>query len=466
MQFPDTFLWGGSVAANQCEGAYDRDGKGLSIQDIMPRGVHGAPTEGPTPDNLKLDAIDFYDRYEEDIRLFADMGFKAFRTSIAWSRIFPNGDDETPNEAGLRFYDKLFDTCHKYGIEPVITLSHYETPLHLAKAYDGWKSRELIGFFERYARSVFTRYKDKVRYWITFNEINSVLQSPLISGGILTPKDQLSEQDLYQAIHHEFVASALVTKIGHEIDPDFKIGCMVLSMPIYPLTAKPDDVIAAMEESHRNDAFLDLHCRGVYPGYLKRYFKEHGIVLDITDEDRAILQNTVDFIGFSYYASTCATAQPDDGEGAADLFRGVANPYLPKSAWGWQIDPQGLRYILNSYYDRWQKPLFIVENGLGAVDTLVDDGQGGKTVHDDYRINYLRQHLAQVGEALLDGIPVMGYLIWGCIDLVSASTAQMSKRYGLIYVDRNDDGSGTLERYRKDSFYWYKDVIASKGEIL
>ena len=465
MAFPKHFLWGGAVAANQCEGAYNEDGKGLDIQDIMPRGIAAPPTGEPTEDNLKLRGIDFYHRYREDIALFAEMGFRVFRTSIAWSRIFPNGDDAEPNEAGLRFYDDLFDACRKHGMEPLVTLSHYETPLHLAKAYNGWMNGKLIGFYEKYVRTVFTRYRDKVKYWLTFNEINSVLHEPLLSGGILTPKQALSMQDLYQACHHEFVASALATRIGHEIIPDAKIGCMILAMPTYPLTPAPDDMIAVMQAEHCNDFFGDMHVRGVYPGYMKRYFRENGIVLRTTEEElRLLREHTVDFVSFSYYVSICEGHGGTEGGG--NILGGKKNPYLRESEWGWQIDPQGLRYVMNRFYDRWQKPLFIVENGLGAKDTLVDDGAGGYTVYDDYRISYLNDHLIAVEEAIADGVETWGYTTWGCIDLVSASTAQMSKRYGFIYVDRNDDGSGTLARWRKKSFYWYRDVIASNGGSL
>ena len=290
MRFPEGFLWGGAVAANQCEGAYNEDGKGLSIQDIMPNGISGPITKEPTKDNLKLVGNDFYHRYKEDIKFMAEMGFKVFRTSIAWSRIFPNGDDEQPNEKGLQFYDDLFDECNKYGIEPLVTISHYETPLHLTLKYNGWVNRELITFYERYVRVIFDRYKEKVKYWLTFNEINSVLSTPLMSGGIYTEKEKLSKQDLYQAVHHELVASALATKIAHEMMPDAKVGCMVLSMPVYPLTASPDDVIAAMQAEHMNDLFADVHARGYYPGYIKRYFKENNIELQIEKEDMEIMK--------------------------------------------------------------------------------------------------------------------------------------------------------------------------------
>ena len=416
---------------------------------------------------MKLVGIDFYHRYKEDIKLFAEMGFKTFRLSIAWSRIFPNGDDAQPNEAGLQFYDNVFDELAKYGIEPLVTISHYETPLHLAKKYDGWVSRDLIGFYENYVRTIFTRYKDKVKYWLTFNEINSVLHAPFMSGGIYTDKSKLTKQDLYQAVHHELVASALAVKVGHEINPNFQIGCMVLSMPTYPLSPNPDDIIAVMKAEHMNYFFSDVHVRGEYPGYMKRYFRENNIEIQFAEGDEEILKHTVDFISFSYYMSVCETADESKKvKGAGNIMGGVPNPTLKASEWGWQIDPQGLRYVLNQFWDRYQKPLFIVENGLGAVDELIEDENGNKTVNDDYRINYLNDHLVQVGEAIEDGVDVMGYTSWGCIDLVSASTAELKKRYGYIYVDRHDDGSGTLERYKKKSFYWYKEVIATNGESL
>lgn len=466
MTFPANFLWGGAVAANQCEGAYDEDGKGWSTQDLAPKGVVGAITDHPTEDNLKLKGIDFYHRYREDIAMFAEMGFSVFRFSIAWSRIFPNGDEETPNEAGLAFYDQLIDECRRHGMEPLVTLSHYETPYHLAKTYDGWCSRKMIGFFKRYVNTVMERCKGKVHYWLTFNEINSILHNPYLSGGILTPKEQLSKSDLYQAIHHELVASALVTKMAHEIDPDNKVGCMVIGIPSYPLTPNPDDVIANMEQDRHNLYFIDVQARGAYPKYLNRYFKENGIQIQMEEGDEEILKNSVDFISFSYYMSTCGCADPDaHPQAAGNIIPGVANPYLRSSQWGWQIDPKGLRYLLNQFYDRYQKPLFIVENGLGARDELIEK-DGVLTVEDDYRIEYMREHLLQVEEAIEDGVEVLGYTSWGCIDLVSASTAQMSKRYGFIYVDRNDDGSGTMARYRKKSFYWYRDVIASNGASL
>lgn len=465
-KFPNDFLWGGAVAANQCEGAYLEDGKGLSVQDVTRKGWHEAPTEEPMEDNLKLVGIDFYHRYKEDIRLFAEMGFKVFRLSIAWARIFPQGDEQEPNEAGLAFYDAVFDECLKYGIEPLVTLSHYETPLHLTRTYDGWRNRKMIDFFEHYTRTVFNRYKDKVKYWLTFNEINSITHVPFLSGGINTPKEELTQQDIYQAIHHELVASSRAVQACHELIPEAQIGCMILGVPVYPLTPKPEDVLKALATERENFFFSDVQVRGYYPSYAKRMFKENDIELDIHPQDLADLKNTVDFISFSYYMSVCESADPTKEAGEGNIIGGIPNPYLKASEWGWQIDPEGLRYYLNILYDRYQKPVFIVENGLGAVDELVTLENGEKTVIDDYRIDYMNDHLVQVEEAIEDGVPVMGYTSWGCIDLVSFTTAEIKKRYGMIYVDRNSDGTGTLERYKKKSFAWYKEVIASNGDSL
>ncbi|MFB1050653.1 glycoside hydrolase family 1 protein [Paraliobacillus sp. JSM ZJ581] len=464
--FPDNFLWGGAIAANQAEGAYTEGGKGLSVQDVTRKGWLEKPQEFPTEDNLKLKGIDFYHRYKEDIKLFAEMGFKVFRLSISWPRIFPNGDENTPNEDGLKFYDDVFDTCLKYGIEPLVTLSHYETPLHLTKKYDGWRNRKVIDFFEKYVEVVFKRYKNKVKYWLTFNEINSITHVPFLSGGINTRKTELTKKDIYQAIHHELVASARAVKKCHEMIPNAQIGCMILGIPVYPLTPKPKDVWKSIESERENYYFSDIQVRGYYPSYTKRFFKENDIELEITEQDRIDLKNTVDFVSFSYYMSVCASTDPTKKSGKGNIIGGIPNPYLESSEWGWQIDPLGLRIYLNELYDRYQKPLFIVENGLGAIDTLVTLEDGTKTVIDDYRINYMNDHLVQVSEAIEDGVDIMGYTSWGCIDLVSFTTAEIKKRYGFIYVDRNDDGSGTMERYKKKSFEWYKKVIETNGDSL
>ncbi|ELQ6126444.1 glycoside hydrolase family 1 protein [Cronobacter dublinensis] len=459
--FPDGFLWGGAIAANQVEGAYLTDGKGLSTSDVQPQGILGPVVERvPGDSGIKDVAIDFYHRYPEDIALFAEMGFSCLRVSIAWTRIFPNGDEREPNEAGLAFYDRLFDELAAHNITPLVTLSHYEMPWGLVTQYGGWGNRETIAFFERYARTVFTRYQHKVKRWLTFNEINMSLHAPMTGVGL--PEDS-SQAQIYQAIHHQLVASALAVKACHEIIPDAKIGNMLLGGLMYPLSCKPDDVFAALQENRTWQFFGDVQCRGAYPGYMLRWFRDNHITLNITDEDRAALRATVDFISFSYYMTGCVTTDEALNQQArGNILNMVPNPHLQSSEWGWQIDPVGLRTLLNVLWDRYQKPLFIVENGLGAKDRVEADG----SINDDYRIDYLNDHLVQVREAIDDGVEVMGYTSWGPIDLVSASKAELSKRYGFIYVDRHDDGSGTLARRRKKSFAWYKEVIASNGASL
>ncbi len=428
---------------------------------MQPEGILGPVVERvPGDSGIKDVAIDFYHRYPDDIALFAEMGFSCLRVSIGWTRIFPNGDEQEPNEAGLAFYDKLFDELAAHNITPLVTLSHYEMPWGLVTQYGGWGNRETIGFFERYARTVFTRYRNKVKLWLTFNEINMSLHAPMTGVGL---PEESTQAQIYQAIHHQLVASALAVKACHEIIPDAKIGNMLLGGLMYPLTCKPDDVFAALQENRTWQFFGDIQCRGAYPGYMLRYFRDNGISLTITEEDRAALRSTVDFISFSYYMTGCVTTDEALNQQArGNILNMVPNPHLQSSEWGWQIDPVGLRTLLNVLWDRYQKPLFIVENGLGAKDRVEEDG----TINDDYRINYLNDHLVQVREAIEDGVEVMGYTSWGPIDLVSASKAELSKRYGFIYVDRHDDGSGTLARSRKKSFYWYKDVIASNGGSL
>nr|WP_314522850.1 family 1 glycosylhydrolase [uncultured Lelliottia sp.] len=459
--FPNTFLWGGAVAANQVEGAYLEDGKGLSTSDVQPKGVFGPVVERVAGDSgIKDVAIDFYHRYPDDIKLFAEMGFSCLRVSIAWTRIFPNGDEQQPNEAGLAFYDKLFDELAAHNITPLVTLSHYEMPWGLVKQYGGWGSRQVIGFFERYARTVFTRYKEKVKLWLTFNEINMSLHAPMTGVGL---PETSSKAEVYQAIHHQLVASALAVNACHEIVPEGKIGNMLLGGLVYPLTCKPDDVLEALQENRAWQFFGDVQCRGAYPGYMLRFFRDNGIQLDVTDADREALKSTVDFISFSYYMTGCVTTDEELNQQArGNILSMVPNPHLASSEWGWQIDPVGLRTLLNVLWDRYQKPLFIVENGLGAKDK--PDAKG--VLQDDSRIAYMNDHLVQVREAMEDGVEVMGYTSWGPIDLVSASKAELSKRYGFIYVDRDDSGNGTLARSRKKSFYWYKEVISTKGASL
>ncbi|MGV7115924.1 glycoside hydrolase family 1 protein [Paenibacillus kyungheensis] len=476
--FPQGFLWGGATAANQLEGGYDQGGKGLSTSDMLTAGTHTTSRRITTELDPALnypshEAIDYFHRYKEDIALFGEMGFKVFRMSIAWSRIFPNGDDLEPNEEGLQFYDQVFAELKKHNIEPLVTISHYEAPFALAQKYNGWSDRRLIEFYTRYCETLFTRYKDTVKYWLTFNEINiltlpfgTFLAGAMIpeGNGELVDTSQDDPQARYQALHHQFVASAQAVKLGHQINPDFKIGCMIAYMCSYPLTSNPEDVILAQQKDNlTNFLCSDVQVRGAYPGFAKRYFADHGIELVIEPEDEQTLkEGCVDYYTFSYYSSTCVSADPDQEQVGGNLSMGLKNPYLKASDWGWQIDPQGLRWSLNNIYNRYQIPLMLVENGLGAVDEVQTDG----SIHDDYRIEYLKQHVVAMQEAIADGVDLIGYTPWGCIDLVSAGTGEMKKRYGFIYVDKDNDGKGTLDRSRKDSFFWYQKVIESNGAVL
>ena len=421
MGFPKDFLWGGALAANQCEGAYLEDGKGLSQQDVMPKGVRGPVTEEPEPDNLKLIATDFYHRYQEDIALLAKMGFRVFRFSIAWSRIYPRGDEKKPNEKGLVFYDKVIDECLRYGIQPLITLSHYEMPLHLCRTYDGFRSRKVIDFYVTYVRTVMERYHDRVKYWLTFNEINVTLISPLLGAGIMTPKDKLPMKERFQAAHHQLVASAWATKIAREIDPSVKIGCMAASAPRYPMTCGPEDMMAMVTSQQELDYFIHVHCTGTYPYYAKRMWREHGVELQIEEGDWEILKNTVDFVSFSYYSSKVVAADESKYEMAnGNIMRGLKNPYVPYSDYNYPIDPEGLRYILNYLFDHFHKPLFVAENGIGAREKLVENN-GKMTVMDDYRIDFHREHIAAMERAIEDGVVVWGYTTWAPIEIGRAS---------------------------------------------
>ncbi|MBX8937653.1 glycoside hydrolase family 1 protein [Enterococcus gilvus] len=476
--FKKDFLWGGATAANQLEGAYQADGKGLSVADTMPGGKQRFQVIGSPEFDWEIDeekyvypnhrGIDHYDRFREDIALFAEMGFKCYRFSIAWSRIFPKGDEQQPNEAGLKFYDDLIDECLKYNIEPVITISHYEMPLHLAKEYGGWKNRQLITFYERFAKTVLTRYGKKVKYWMTFNEINSAFHFPALSQGMVISNGGGEMQNVFQAWHNQFVASSLAVKIAHDIDPDLQIGCMIIYATTYSIDSNPINQAANLVQNQEFNFFCtDVQVRGEYPVYTKRLYNKFGVdqnELEITEEDLEILKAyPVDYIGFSYYMSMVVDETSEETEGVSgNLLGGVKNPFLKASEWGWQIDPEGLRIAMNELYGRYQVPLFIVENGLGAIDEVQPDG----TIEDNYRINYLREHIEAMKKAVDDGVDLMGYTPWGCIDLVSASTGEMSKRYGFIYVDLDDEGNGTLDRSKKASFDWYKKVIETNGEEL
>ena len=475
--FPQDFLWGGAFAANQVEGGFREGHKGLSTADVFPLGdrkkggvfdrtlaeIQQAANDEDDSKYPKRRGIDFYHRYKEDIALFAEMGFKALRFSISWPRIYPNGDEEKPNEEGLDFYLDIFKELKKYDIEPVVTLSHFELPLHLAMEGNGWVNKKVIDYFVKYVETIFDAYQDYVRYWITFNEIDATVHIPFTGAGIIKEVSENVEQDKYQALHHQFVASAIVTKIAHEKYPHFKIGCMSTKNLKYPATCKPEDALQCLKETEMDAFCTDVQVFGEYNYAIQQEWRNKGIEIVQTEEEKKLLkENTVDYVSFSYYASLVTSAEGSKKEKtSANLLVGEKNPYLKQTPWGWQIDPTGLRYSLNQLYSRYKLPLFVAENGLGTIDKL-EDG----CVHDDYRIDYIREHIQQMKLAIEDGVPVFGYTYWGCIDCISASTSEMSKRYGFIYVDQDDQGNGSLERIKKDSFAYYKQVIASNGETL
>lgn len=491
-KFPEHFLWGGATAANQLEGAYNEDGKGLNTADMVkfvPREIsHGTNTETVTYQQAleilsgqhddeyypKRWGVDFYHHYKEDIALMAEMGFQCYRMSISWARIFPQGDEDIPNEAGLKFYDAVFDECLKYGIEPIVTLSHYETPLHLALKYNGWSNRKLIDFFCHYAKTVMTRYKHKVKYWIPFNEINMSLHLPYTGGAVFIEKSKHPLQTVFQTLHHQFVANAKVIQLAKQINPEFQLGSMLGISLYYPQTNKPEDILAAQYANRINYFFLDILSKGYYSEHAWHYFEKNKITIQMEKDDMDVIKNyTVDFNSFSYYYSlcTCATSKPQNSLVAfvpeankIDEFhpRRVRNENLEVTDWGFQIDAIGLRIAINEIWDRYHKPILISENGLGTYDILTED----KKVHDDYRIRYLSEHIKQMKICIDEGVEMIGYTSWGCIDIVSAGTSERQKRYGYIYVDCDDYGHGTMNRYKKDSFYWYQKVIASHGEDL
>ena len=491
MSFPKGFLWGGATAANQYEGGYLEGGKGLSTADVVTAGSHTTPRQitwrnpetgetgctgigfgaamafekGAIPDVIdgayypSHVATDFYHHFKEDIALMKEMGFKTFRMSMNWARIFPNGDDETPNEEGLKFYDEVFDECAKYGIEPLVTLSHYETPLNLVHKYGGWQNRKCIDAFVKYSTTVMKHYKGKVKYWLTFNEINMMSMIPFFAGGCM----QNDEQTKAQGAHNQFVASALTVKAAHEISDEIKVGQMLAYQPNYAMTCDPNDQVLVMERNHSTLWYSDVQTGGKYPNYKLKEYERKGIVLETEPEDFELLEKySADFLSFSCYGSSTFTTH-DSEAGSGNFVMGVKNPYLETNAWGWATDPHCLRLACNTLYYRYHKPLWIVENGIGWDDKKEADG----SVHDTYRIDYLRANVKSMDDAInLDGVELMGYTMWGCIDLVSAGTGEMKKRYGFVYVDRDDKGNGTLERSRKDSFYWYKKCIASDGADL
>lgn len=484
IDFPKNFLWGGATAACQCEGAWQEGGRGLSLGDMKPyrpflkrtdlekqrtvskEMLNEAHEEKGTGIYPKRYGIDFYHKYKEDIALFAELGLKSFRMSIAWSRIFPNGNESEPNEEGLKFYDNVFDELAKYNIEPMVTMNHYDTPLYLIEHEDGWKNPKMMEYWERYVRTIVTRYKDKVKYWLPFNEINAILFIPYMGAGLLPDVEKENmEQTKYQIAHNQIVANALAVKITKEIEPNAKVGCMIARFTLYPATCKPADVMqTALDENYDNYYFTDCLLRGEIPTYMNRFYEEHKLKINVSENDKQIIKEGVsDWVGYSYYQTSIDTSNKDGMELTnSNLITAVKNPYLESSEWGWQKDAIGLRYSLNQMWDRYNKPIYILENGLGAVDKVEEDGQ----IHDEYRIDYLASHIEQIKEAIRDGVDIEGYYIWGIIDLISSGTHEMSKRYGVIYVDQDDYGNGTLKRSKKDSFAWYQKCIKSNGQDL
>lgn len=470
--FPENFMWGGAVAANQLEGAWDEDGKGLCIADInefrddiaiekkgneeLNRAYIKEAVDSKEKVFPKRHGIDFYHTYKEDLKLLAGLGLKTFRTSINWSRIFPNGDDKEPNEAGLKFYDDLFDEILKNGMEPMITVSHYEMPLNLTLSYKGWYSREVIDFFVKYCNTVFDRYAGKVKYWILVNQINLIGHESFNHLGVAEDVVEDLRSAKYQAVHNEMVACARATKYAHEHHPEMQIGMMLCGGPDYPASCKPEDMLATLKHNQMEYFFADVLLRGKYPGYAFRFFEDQGIHVEFGEQDEEDFKNTADFFSFSYYyTQVCSRESYEKGN---DVYR---NKELPANPWGWTIDPVGFRILLNEFYDRYQKPVYVTENGVGYYDKL-EDGQ----VHDDYRVDYYREHIRQMKEAIRDGVDVRGYYAWGPIDIISCSSSEMSKRYGFIYVDLDDYGKGTGKRLKKDSYAWMQKVIASNGEDL
>lgn len=483
-EFPDHFLFGGAISASQAEGAYNEGGKGLDTQDLRYFDPEWTAEDLAKKSNRRMSkkkfdkalndkdiehypfrhGIDFYHTYHQDLALMQELGLRVFRTSISWSRIFPNGDDETPNEEGIAFYDRLFSECHQRGMKVFVTILHYNIPVHLVLAYGGWKSRKTVRFFERYVDVLFHRLGRLVDYWLPFNEFNAGRFNPY--NGVCVIKDEEKEYDqtIFQCLHHQFLANAIAVKKAHEIIPNAKVGGMIARFTTYPATCKPDDVMQMIhDDQYANFFYTDVMARGAYPAYMDRYFDRYGITVHKEPgDDELIKGNTVDFLSFSYYMSLVSTTDQSWEKTAGNLVMANKNPYLESSQWGWQIDPVGLRITLNQMYDRYGLPLFVAENGLGAKDTIADDGG----IHDPYRIDYLSKHIEQLKKAIGDGVDLFGYTVWGIIDIVSCGSMEMEKRYGVIYVDLDNRGHGTGKRLKKDSFYWYQHCIRTNGRDL
>ncbi|GCF94657.1 6-phospho-beta-glucosidase [Enterococcus florum] len=475
MKFSQDFLWGGSIAAHQTEGAFDQDGKGLGIMDLLTSGSYLRPREITKEIESgkrypSHEGIDFYHRYKEDIRLFADMGFKALRISIDWSRIFPNGDDVQPNQQGIQFYSDLVDELLKYGIEPIVTLYHFEMPMAIVEKYDTWKNRATIDLYLRFCQVMGEALKGRVKYWITFNEMNHIDPKTEVSdiftyilAGLKNSEIEEPQKTLAVISYNMTLASVKAVKLLHDLDPKNEVGCVFGLTPSYPKTCQPENMLKSFQDTLQEFYQIDAMVGGRFPKYKLFEYQKMGITLDYLDENQpAFAEGKIDFIGLNYYMSAVSTIKErSDQEGA--FFGGELNPYLEKSEWGWSIDSVGLRYLLNFVYHKYHLPIMICENGLGAEDIPSKDG----TINDDYRIDYLQKHLSELKKAIFeDGVECFGYLMWGPIDLISATTGEMKKRYGFIYVNKHDDGSGDLSRVPKKSYYWYRDMISTQGVNL
>ena len=478
INYSKNYLLGGAIACSQADGGFQEGGKGISTQDLRyldpswtPEQIEDKHQNNPFSqeefDQALKDqgtkyyplrrGIDFYHHYKEDIKMLAEMGLQIFRTSICWSRIFPNGDDQEPNEEGIKYYRDMFTECKKYGIKVFATMIHYDIPVNLVKKYGGWKNRKIISFFENYVTVLYKRLGDLVDYWLPFNEINAAKFSPWDGVCLIPGTEKNMDQEIFQCLHHQFLCSARAVQLGRELVPGKLVGGMIARFTTYPATSKPEDNLQAIQDDqYSNWFYLDVLARGYYPEYMKRYFDKINVHIHFEPGDKELLKDgTVGFVSFSYYFSQVSTNAANWEQTAGNLIMTKKNPYLKESEWGWQIDPIGLRFTLNQIYDRYHLPIIVAENGIGAHDELTSDHK----VHDDYRIAYLSAHIDQLDEAVKDGVNLIAYTMWGIIDIVSCGPLTMDKRYGVIYVDLDNGGKGTGKRYKKDSLYWYKNRI-------
>jgi 6-phospho-beta-glucosidase len=468
--FPADFLWGAASAAYQVEGAWDEDGKGLSVWDVFTK-IPGKTFQGSNGDV----AVDHYHRYKEDIALMAEMGLKAYRFSVSWPRIYPRGRGEI-NEAGIQFYSQLIDELLSNGIEPILTLYHWDVPQALMEEYGAWESRQIIEDFTSYCITLYKYFGDRVRYWVSLNEQNYNFHHGFLTA--MHPPGVKDRKRFYEANHIAFLANAKTIDAFRHHVPKGKIGPSFAYSPAYPLTSKPSDVLAFENaEAFTNDWWLDVYCRGRYPEAAFRHLSEQELAPTIRDGDLELLQKGIpDFLGVNYYQTITYEANPLSGiaegtlnttgqkgsgqeTGIPGLYKTKRNPHVETTNWDWAIDPVGLRIGLRRLASRYQLPIMITENGLGDFDVL----EASDAVNDVPRIAYLRSHIEQCRQAISDGVDLIGYCVWSFTDLLSWLNGYQ-KRYGLVYVNRDESDPKDLRRIRKQSFYWYRDVINANGE--